>query len=147
MRVLIAASFLLLSAFPAWGQTADVFVKEDAGQCWVDLREVVHRLATDVSEEEGQKLLRAGHFSTIGGDLYFAIRALPEKNKKGEEGCRVYVSIEGGGTLDSKRLRSGASAQSSNDFANNTRVANKLGAELEAMKKAREQKEKKAANP
>jgi hypothetical protein len=147
MRVLIAASFLLVAAFPAWGQTADVFVKEDAAKCWVDLREIVHRDAKKVSEEEGQKLLRAGHFSTMGGDLFFAIRALPEKNKKGEEGCRVYVSIEGGGTLDSKRLRSGASAQSSNDFANNTRLANKLGAELESMRKAREQKEKKAANP
>jgi hypothetical protein len=147
MRVFLAVGFLLASAFPAWAQTADVFVKVDGEHCWVDTREVVHRLASDVTEDEGQKLLRAGHFSTMGGDLFYAIRALPEKNKKGEEGCRIYVAIEGAGTLSGKRIRSGASAQSINDLSSNSRLANKIAAEVESMKKAREKKEKKAVNP
>jgi hypothetical protein len=147
MRVFLAVSFLLASAFPAWGQTADAFVKVDSEHCWVDAREVVHRLARDVTEDEGQKLLRAGHFSTMGGDSFYAIRALPEKNKKGEEGCRIYVAIEGAGTLSGKRIGSGASAQASNDLASNFRLANKIAAEVESMEKARVKKEKKTANP
>jgi hypothetical protein len=147
MRVFLVVGILLASAFPAWAQTADVFVKEDASQCWLDVREIVHRDARDVTEDEGQKLLRAGHFSTMGGDLFYAIRALPEKNKKGEEGCRIFVSIEGVGTLSGKRIGSAASAQTSNDLASNSRLANKIAAEVESMKKAREKKEKKPANP
>lgn len=147
MRVFLVVGILLASAFPAWAQTADVFVKGDAAQCWLDVREIVHRDARDVTEDEGQKLLRAGHFSTMGGDLFYAIRALPEKNKKGEEGCRIFVSIEGVGTLSSKRIKSGTSAESTNELASNSRLASRIASEVESMKKARDKKEKKPANP
>jgi hypothetical protein len=147
MRVFLAASFLLASAFPAYAQTADSFVKMDSELCWADVREVVYRRGRDVTEDAGQKLLRAGHFSTMGGDLFYAIRAVPEKNKKGEEGCRIYVAIEGGGTLSAKRLGSGASAQSANDLSSNFCLAGQIAAEVESMEKARKKKEKKVANP
>lgn len=147
MRVFLAVGIFLASTFPTWAQTADVFVKEDASQCWLDVREIVHRDARDVTEDEGQKLLRAGHFSTMGGDLFYAIRALPEKNKKGEEGCRIFVSIEGVGTLSGKRIKSGATAQAANDLSSNSVLATRIASEVESMKKAREKKEKKTANP
>jgi hypothetical protein len=139
MRVFLGLSLLLVTAFPAWGQTADVFVKGNGAQCWLDVREIVHRRASKVTENEQLQTLRAGNYATMSGDLYLTIQALTEKNKKGEEGCRIYVSVEGGGSLYSK-------GQAANDLSNNMRIANSIAAEVASMQKAREKKDKKAAN-
>ena len=70
--------------------------------------------------------------------MFLTIQALTEKNKKGEEGCRIYVQVEGGGSL-------GVKGQVVNDLSNNTRIANSIAAEVASMQKAREKKEKNAA--
>ena len=135
MKFFLAVGLLAVTALPASAQTADVFVKGNAAQCWQDVREIVHRRASDVTENEQLQTLRAGHFSNMAGDLYLTIQALPEKNKKGEEGCRIYVSVEAGGSLYSKGL-------AANDLSNNTRIANSIAAEVASRQKAREKKEK-----
>jgi hypothetical protein len=139
MKSLLVIGFLMLTAIPASAQTGEVFVKGNGPQCWLDVREIVHRRAKDVTEDNQIQTLRAGHFSTAAGDLFLTVQALTEKNNKGEEGCRIYVQVEGGGSL-------GAKGQVVNDLSNNTRIANSIGAEVAAMEKAREKKEKKGAN-
>jgi hypothetical protein len=140
MKSFLAFGVLLITAFPASAQTADVFVQGNAAQCWLDVREIVHRRASDVTEDNQLQILRAGHFSTAAGDLFLTIQALPEKNKKGEEGCRIYVQVEGGGSL-------GVKGQVVNDLSNNTRIANLVAAEVASKQKALEKKEKKTATP
>jgi hypothetical protein len=139
MKSFLAFGLLLLTALPASAQSADVYVKGNAAQCWSDVREIVHRRAKDVTEDNQLQILRAGHFSTSAGDLFLTIQALPEKDKKGEEGCRIYVQVEGGGSL-------GVKGQVVNDLSNNTRIANSIAAEVASMQKAFEKKEKKSPN-
>jgi hypothetical protein len=140
MKLFIGVGLLLASALPASAQSADVFVKGNAAQCWQDVREIVHRRASDVTENEQLQTLRAGHFSNASGDLYRTIQALPEKNKKGEEGCRIYVSIESGGSLYAR-------GQAVNDLSDNTRIANSIAAEVASRQKAREKKDKTETKP
>jgi hypothetical protein len=140
MKLFLAVGILLLTAFPAAAQSVDVFVKGNGAQCWLDVAQIVHRRANDVTENDQLQMLRAGHFSTPAGDLFLTIQVLSEKDKKGEEGCRIYVEVEGGGSL-------GVKGQVVNDLSNNTRIANSIAAEVAAMQKAREKKEKKSANP
>ncbi len=138
MKVFLAAGFLLLLAAPAQAQSADVWVKVEGGHCWVYTKEIVHRLASDTTVNEDTHVIRAGHLSNFSGDIYRTIQALGEKNKKGEEGCRIYVGIEAGGSL-------GPTAQAANAISDNTRIANYIAAEVVSMDKAREKKETKAA--
>ena len=139
MKLFLAFGLLLLTALPASAQSADVFVKGNGPQCWLDVREIVHRRGRDVTEDNQLQTLRAGHFSTAAGDLFLTVQALTEKNKKGEEGCRIYVQVEGGGSLGTK-------GQVVNDLSNNTRIANSIAAEVASMQKARDKKEKKSPN-
>lgn len=123
---------------PCFAQSADVFVKGDSYQCWLDVREIVHRRGSLVTEDEKNRVIHAGHFSSMGGDFTIAIQVIPDKNKKGEEGCRIYVPVEGGGSLTERELRANALRGSAN-----FRVASIISAEVESMKKAREKKAKK----
>jgi hypothetical protein len=139
MRLFLAFGLLLVTAFPAAAQSADVFVKGAGTQCWQDVRDIVHRRANDVTENEQLQTLRAGHFSNMAGDVFLTIQALSEKNKKGEEGCHIYVQVEGGGSL-------GVRGQVVNDLSSNTRIANSIAAEVASMQKARDKKDKKQAS-
>jgi hypothetical protein len=139
MRLFLAFGLLLVTAFPAAAQSADVFVKGAGAQCWQDVKDIVHRRANDVTENEQLQTLRAGHFSNMAGDVFLTIQALSEKNKKGEEGCHIYVQVEGGGSL-------GVRGQVVNDLSNNTRIANSIAAEVAGMQKARDKKDKKQAS-
>jgi hypothetical protein len=130
MKVFLGIGLLLVTAFPAWAQTADVFVKGDGAQCWQDVRQIVHQRASDVTENNELKTLRVGHFSDMAGDMFLTIQALPEKNRKGEEGCRIYVTVVGSGAYSSP-------AVVVNDLSYNTRIANLIAAQAAAMQKDR----------
>jgi hypothetical protein len=130
MKLFLAVIFLLVTAFPASAQTAKVFIKGDSEQCWQALREVVYFHARLVTENDELKTLRAGNFSTMAGDTFLTIQALPEKNKKGEAGCGIYVDVEGGGYF-------GAPINVVNDLSVNTQIANRIAAETASMMKAR----------
>jgi hypothetical protein len=140
MKVFLIAGFLLLLAVPARAQTASTWVKVEGGHCWVYVREIVHRRANDTTVDEDNHSIRAGHLANASGDVYRTIQALGEKNKKGEEGCRIYVAVEGGGSL-------GKTGQAINDLTDNTRLANSIAAEVVSMDKAAQKKEQKAAKP
>jgi hypothetical protein len=138
LKIFLAAVVLLVMAVPAGAQSASVWVKVEGGHCWVYTKEIVHRLAHDTTVNEDNQVIRAGHLSNFSGDIYRTVQALGEKNKKGEEGCRIYVGVEAGGSL-------GPTAQSANDFTDNSRIANYVAAEVVSMDKAAQKKESKAA--
>ena len=144
MKTILGFSLFVFSAVPSLAQTADVFVKGDSYQCWLDVKDIVHRRGSRVTEDEKRWIIQAGHFSAMGGDVVLAIQVVPDKNKKGEDGCRIYVGVQGGGELAS----AGQSLNARNG-SNNFRVASLISAEVKGMKKAREKKarEKKANKP
>ncbi|MGA8220823.1 MAG: hypothetical protein WB780_04150 [Candidatus Acidiferrales bacterium] len=133
MKLFLALGALLLMALPASAQSAEFFVKGDGLHCYQDVAQVVHTHGRDVSESPDLHMIRVGHFSTPAGDMFLTVQALTEKNKKGEEGCRIYVEVEGGASLAPK-------SEVVNDLSNNTRIANSIGAEVAAMQKARDKK-------
>src|ERR1700682_227455 len=99
MKVTLAVSFLAVFAFPCFAQTAEVFVKGDPNQCWLDVKDIVYRHGSRVTEDERTWTIQSGHFSSMAGDLVLQTHVSADKNKKGEEGCRIYVSVSGGADL------------------------------------------------
>src|SRR6266478_3047680 len=135
MKTVLAVSLLMVSGVPSLAQTADVFVKGDSYQYWLDVKDIVPRRGSRVTEDDKRWIIQAGHFSAMAGDVVLAIQVVPDKNKKGEDGCRIYVGVQGGGELAS----AGQSLNARNG-SNNFRVASLISAEVEGMKKAREKK-------
>jgi hypothetical protein len=127
----------VISVAPCLAQTADVFVKGDANQCWLDVKDVVHRHGSKVTEDEKTWTIQVGHYSSMSGDLVLQIHVSPDKDKKGVDGCRIYVSVSGGADL-------APTGRSINDRSGsrNFRTASQIGAEVESMQKARSKKAK-----
>jgi hypothetical protein len=142
MKATLTVGFLAAFAFPCFAQTAEVFVKGDPNQCWLDVRDVVHRHGSRVTEDERTRTIQSGHFSSMAGDLVLQTHVSADKNKKGEEGCRIYVSVSGGADL----APAGRSINDQRGSAN-FRVASQIAAEVEGMKKGREKKAKQPQNP
>ena len=134
----LGVGLLLVAALPTSAQTASVFVKGDGPQCWLDVRQIVHKRGKEVEEDNQNQTLRVGRFSTGAGDVLLTVQVVTEKNKKGEEGCRILVRGEGGGSLATK-------GQGPSDV-DNTRIVNSIAGEVSSMQKDREKK-KKAGNP
>jgi hypothetical protein len=134
MKIIIVSCLFLALAGVASAQGASVFVKGADPECWTDVKDYIHRSARDVDDElASQQIIRAGHFSTMAGDLFFQIQVANEKNKKGEEGCHIYVDIVGGASL----VQPGQALDSLRS-QRCQRLANTLAAQVESMKKARD---------
>jgi hypothetical protein len=144
MKIILVSGLFLALGGAASAQTADVFVKGDPAQCWLDVKDIVHRRGREVTDDDQNQILRAGHYSTTGGDLTLMVQVGADKNKKGEQGCRIYVSIGGEGVIAQKRASPIQNAQGANDAngMNNTKLANSIASEVDGMRKAREKKEK-----
>ena len=129
-KTVLGVALLAVAGVPCFAQTADVFVKGDPKQCWLDVRDVVHRRAGRVTEDEQRWILQAGHFSTMSGDLVLQVHVARDKDKNGETGCRIYVSVSGGADLS-------IAGQRINSMTDNYRFAHMIAAEVEGMKKGR----------
>ena len=67
-----------------------VFVKGD--QCWLDVKEIVHRNSYAVTEDEKARLLYAVKYQTVGGSKNLTFHVDLAKGNDGEEGCRLSVT-------------------------------------------------------
>jgi hypothetical protein len=141
MKIILVSGLFLGLAGAASAQTADAFVKGDPAQCWLDVKDIVHRQSRTVSDDDQNHILRAGHFSTAGGDLDLKVQVGADKDKKG---CRIYVGIEGEGVLARKQPSAIQNAQAANDSRGirNIKAANYIASQVESARKAREKKEK-----
>jgi hypothetical protein len=66
-----------------------VFVKGD--QCWLDVKEIVHRDSYAVSEDEKAHILYAVRYQTAWGSKNLTFHIDLTKGNDGEEGCRLSV--------------------------------------------------------
>jgi hypothetical protein len=137
LKLILAFSLFAISAAPSLAQTAEVFSKGDPTQCWTDVREIVHKNGKGTTEDDKTWTIQVGHYSSMAGDVVLIVHVAPDKDKKGDEGCRIYVAVQGGGDL-------AAAGRSANDRSGsrNFRIASQISAEVESMKKGREKKEK-----
>jgi hypothetical protein len=150
VKIAFLASVIAISAAQSYAQrsvqTTDIFVKgEDFNQCWLDVKGIAHRNSTLVREDEKQKLLQAEHFWTMFGDLVLAVQVqvFPDKNKKGEGGCRISVKVQ----WDESRIYpANAQRVMSMDPGDDYRVASLIASEVEAMEKARDKNKKNKRN-
>src|SRR2546427_5477288 len=106
--IIILAVLVLAYSMPTPAQVAHVFVKNDSYQCWLDVQEIAHRHGRLYTEDEKNRIIHVGHYSSMGGDFTLMIRAVPDKNQKGEEGCRVDVALQGGGSLNDRNFEANA---------------------------------------
>lgn len=45
----------------------------------------MHRRGSLVTEDEKNRVIHAGHFSSMGGDFTIAIQVIPDKNKRAKK--------------------------------------------------------------
>jgi hypothetical protein len=78
-----------------FAQDESVFVKGDPDQCWLDVKEIVHRNSYAVNEDEKARILYAERYQTAHGGLFLTIHVDVAKGNDGEEGCRLRVTGNG----------------------------------------------------
>jgi hypothetical protein len=132
------AFLLLVFAIPCSAQTADMFIKNDPMQCWLDTKDVVHRHATNTIDDETSHTMKVERYASMQGNLSILVHISSDTDKKKGEGCRLYVSVVGDAGLSVK-------GDSINAFrgGSNTRVLHQIADEVMAMQKEREKKAKK----
>jgi hypothetical protein len=132
------AFVLLVFALPCSAQTADMFIKSDPVQCWLDTKDVVHRRATGAIDDETSHSMKVERYASMQGDLSILVHVSADTDKKKGEGCRLYVSVVGDATMSTR-----ADTINSLRGSSNIRVVHQIADEVMAMQKQREKKAKK----
>jgi hypothetical protein len=132
------AFVLLIFALPCSAQTADMFIKSDPVQCWLDTKDVVHRRATGTIDDETSHSMKVERYASMQGDLSILVHVSADTDKKKGEGCRLYVSVIGDASLSNR-------GDTINSFrgSRNTRAVHEIADQVMAMQKEREKKAKK----
>jgi hypothetical protein len=132
------AFVFLLFATPCFAQTADMFIKSDPVQCWLDTKDVVHRRATGTIDDETTHSMKVERYASMQGDLSILVHVGADTDKKKGEGCRLYVSVVGDASLSTR-----ADTINSLRGGRNARVVHEIADEVMAMQKQRDKKAKK----
>jgi hypothetical protein len=129
------ALVLLVFAMPCSAQTADMFIKNDPAQCWLDTKDVVHRHAINAIDDDTSHTMKVERYTSMQGNLSILVHVSSDTDKKKGEGCRLYVSVVGDAGLSAR-------GDSINSFrgGSNTRVLHQIADEVMAMQKQREKK-------
>jgi hypothetical protein len=78
-----------------FAQVDSVFVKGAPDQCWLDVKEIVHRNSLAVTEDAKARILYAEKYQTVQGGLFLKVQVDVAKGNDGEDGCRVRVTGNG----------------------------------------------------
>jgi hypothetical protein len=78
-----------------FAQVDGVFVKGDPDQCWLDVKEIVHRNSLAVTEDAKARTLYAEKYQTVQGGLFLTVHVDVAKGNDGENGCRLRVTGNG----------------------------------------------------
>jgi hypothetical protein len=132
------ALVLLVFAVPCSAQTADMFIKSDPVQCWLDTKEVVHRRATGTIDDESTHSMKVERYASMQGDLSILVHVSADTDKKKGEGCRLYVSVVGDASLSTR-----SDSINSLRGSRNTRAVHEIADQVMALQKEREKKAKK----
>ena len=84
-----------LTVAPCFGQVAKQFVKVEPNQCWLDVKDAVHRRAYGVITDDRLHTLTIDRFASIEGTIAIIVEVQADQNKKGEQGCSITVGETG----------------------------------------------------
>jgi hypothetical protein len=129
---------ILASVLPCSAQTADMFIKSDPMQCWLDTKDVVHRHATGSVDDENSHSIKVDRYASMQGTLAILVHVSSDTDKKKGEGCRLYVGIIGQASMSER-------GDSINAWrgSGNVRLVHQIADEVVALQKEREKKMKK----
>lgn len=89
------SALCFLAVAPCFGQVAKQFVKVEPNQCWLDVKDAVHRRAYGVITDDNLHTLTIDRFASIDGTIAIIVEVQADRNKKGEEGCSIIVGETG----------------------------------------------------
>lgn len=89
------SALCFLTVAPCFGQVAKQFVKVEPNQCWLDVKDAVHRRAYGVITDDNLHTLTIDRFASIDGTIAIIVEVQADRNKKGEEGCSIIVGETG----------------------------------------------------
>ncbi len=126
-----------LTVAPCFGQVAKQFVKVEPNQCWLDVKDAVHRRANGVITDERLHTLTIDRFASIEGTIAIIVEVQADQNKKGEEGCSITVG-ETGNTAPYGSSQRVNAANGSGNF----QAAAYIATQVKAAQKNRDKKAK-----
>ena len=89
------SALCFLTVAPCFGQVAKQFVKVEPNQCWLDVKDAVHRRAYRVITDDRLHTLTIDRFASIDGTIAIIVEVQADQNKKGEQGCSIMVGETG----------------------------------------------------
>jgi hypothetical protein len=131
------SALLLLAVPPCFGQAAKMFVKVEPNQCWLDVKDAVHRRANGVITDDRFHTLTIDRFASIDGTIAIVVQVQGDQDKKGESGCSIIVAETGSTSPHGSDGRINAV-----NGSNNFRAAAYIANSVKAAQKIREKKEK-----
>lgn len=135
--LICSAAFCILTAAPSFGQVSKVFVKVEPNQCWLDVKDAVHRRANEVITDETLHTLTIDRFASVDGTIAIVVEVQADQNKKGEKGCAILVGETGNDAPHGSSQRI-TEANGSGNF----RAAALIASQVNAAQKNRDKKAK-----
>ena len=135
------SALLFLTALPCFGQAAKMFVKVEPNQCWLDVKDAVHRRANGVITNDELHTLTIDRFASIDGTIAIVVEVQADQDKKGETGCAIIVAETGSTSPHGSEGRVNAV-----NGSNNFRAAAYIATEVKNAQKMRDKKAK-TSNP
>jgi len=126
-----------LTVAPCFGQVAKQFVKAEPNQCWLDVKDAVHRRAYGVITDDRLHTLTIDRFSSIDGTIAIIVEIRADQNKKGEQGCSIIVGETGNEAPHGSSQRINAA-----NGGGNFRAAAYIASQVNAAQKGRDKKSK-----
>jgi hypothetical protein len=134
---LVFTAWCFLIVAPCSGQVAKVFVKVGPNQCWLDVKDAVHRRAYGVITDETYHTLTIDRFASVDGTIVVVVEVQADQNKKGEKGCSIVVGETGNDAPHGSSQRI-TQANGSGNF----RAAAYIATQVSAAQKLRDKKAK-----
>ncbi len=131
------SALCFLTVAPCFGQVAKVFVKVEPNQCWLDVKDAVHRRANGVITDDRIHTLTIDRFASVDGTIAVVVGVQADQNKKGEQGCSIMV----GETGTDAPHGSGQRINTANG-SGNFQVAALIATQVNAAQKDRDKKAK-----
>ncbi|HET6142274.1 MAG TPA: hypothetical protein VFE02_02115 [Candidatus Acidoferrales bacterium] len=132
------SALFFFTVAPCFGQIAKQFVNVEPNQCWLDVKDAVHRRAYGVITDERFHTLTIDRFASVEGTIAIVVEVQADQNKKGEQGCSITV----GETGNSAPYGSGQRINAANG-SGNFQAAAYIASQVKAAQKKRDRNAKK----
>ena len=131
------SALFFFATSPSSAQVAKQFVKVEPNQCWLDVKDAVHRRAYGVITDDNLHTLTIDRFVSIDGTIAIIVEVQADQNKKGEQGCSILVGETGSTSPHGSSQRINAV-----NGSGNIQAAAYIAAQVNAAQKSRDKKAK-----